>query len=77
MEIEKIKFVIITYNTKVKYNNEIFQEVLDKETAATWKKATSIAEKLKKKFSKNNYPKREIVIKQRYREGWKVVSTRT
>lgn len=77
MEIEKIKFVIITYNTKVKYNNEIFQEVLDKETTTTWKKAINIAEKKKRKFSKNNYPKREIVIKQRYREGWKVVSTRT
>lgn len=77
MEIEKVKFVIITYNTKVKYNNEIFQEVLDKETTTTWKKAINIAEKKKRKFSKKNYPKREVVIKQRYREKWEVVSTRT
>lgn len=52
MEIEKIKFVIITYNTKVKYNNEIFQEVLDKETTTTWKKAINIAEKKKENFLK-------------------------
>lgn len=77
MEIGKNKFVVTVYNSKLEYNGETFKEVLSKETAATWKKATSIAEKLKKKFSKNNYPKREIVIKQRYREGWKVVSTRT
>ena len=77
MEIEKIKFVVIAYNSEIEYNNEVFQVVLDKETAATWKKAISIAEKLKKKFSKNNYPKREVVIKQRYKEGWEVVSTRT
>jgi regulator of replication initiation timing len=77
VEIEKIKFVIITYNTKVKYNNEIFQEVLDKETTTTWKKAINIAEKKKRKFSKKDYPQRKIVIKERYKEGWKVVSTRT
>ena len=77
MEIEKIKFVVIVYNSQKEYNNEIFKVVLTKETAATWKKAISIAERLKKKFSKKNYPKREIVIKQRYRDKWEVVSTRT
>lgn len=76
MEIEKIKFVIIVYNSKIKYNNEIFQEVLDKETASTWKKAINIAERKKRKFSKEDFPKRKIVIKERYREGWKIVSTR-
>lgn len=77
MEIEKIKFVIIVYNSKIKYNNDIFKEVLDKETASTWKKAINIAEKKKKKFSKKDYPQRRVVIKERYKEGWKVVSTRT
>lgn len=76
MEIEKIKFVIIVYNSQIKYNNEIFQEVLDKKTTSSWKKAINIAEKLKKKYSKNNYPERNVVIKERYREGWKIVSTR-
>ena len=76
MEIEKIKFVVITYNSEVEYNNDIFKEVLDKETASTWKKAINIAEKMKKKYSKKDYPKRKIVIKERYREGWKIVSTR-
>ncbi len=77
MEIEKIKFVIIVYNSQIKYNNETFKEVLTKETTSTWKKAISIAERLKKKYSKKDYPQRKIVIKQRYREGWEVVSTRT
>lgn len=77
MEIEKIKFVVIVYNSQIEYKNEIFQVVLAKETSATWKKAINIAERLKKKFSKKNYPKREVVIKERYKEGWKVVSTRT
>ena len=30
MEIEKIKFVIIVYNSQIKYNNEFFEEVLNK-----------------------------------------------
>lgn len=77
MEIEKIKFVIIVYNSQIKYNNEFFEEVLNKETTSTWKKAISIAEKMKRKFSKKDYPQRKIVIKERYKEGWKVVSTRT
>lgn len=77
MEIEKIKFVIIVYNSQIKYNNEFFEEVLNKETTSTWKKTISIAEKMKRKFSKKDYPQRKIVIKERYKEGWKVVSTRT
>lgn len=77
MEIEKIKFVIIAYNSQIKYNNETFQEVLDKKTTSSWKKAINIAEKMKKKYSKKDYPKRKIVIKERYREGWKIISTRT
>lgn len=77
MEIEKIKFVVIVYNSQIEYKNEIFQVVLTKETATTWKKAINIAEKKKKKFSKKDYPQRKIVIKERYKEGWKVVSTRT
>lgn len=76
METEKIKFVVITYNAKKRYNNDIFEEVLDKETTATWKKAINIVEKKKKNFSKKDYPQRKIVIKEKFREGWKVVSTR-
>lgn len=77
MEIEKIKFVVIVYNSQIEYKNEIFQVVLTKETTSTWKKAISIAEKMKRKFSKKDYPQRKIAIKERYKEGWKVVSTRT
>lgn len=76
MEIEKIKFVVIVYNSQIEYKNEIFQVVLTKETATTWKKAINIAERLKKKYSKKDYPERKIVIKQRYREGWEIISTR-
>ena len=76
METEKIKFVVITYNAKMRYNTDIFEEVLDKETTTTWKKAINIAEKKKKNFSKKDYPQRKIVIKEKFREGWKVVSTR-
>lgn len=73
METEKIKFVVITYNAKVRYNNKIFQEVLDKETTATWKKAINIAEKKKKNFSKKDYPQRKIVVKEKFREGWREI----
>ncbi|MDO5788427.1 MAG: hypothetical protein Q4P79_03090 [Fusobacterium sp.] len=76
MEIEKNKFVVIVYNSELEYNGETFKEVLTKEATTTWKKATGIAEKLKKKYSRKDYPKRKVVIKQRYREKWEIVSTR-
>lgn len=73
MENEKIKFVVIAYNSVLEYNNEVFQVVLTKETAATWKKAIGIAERLKKKYSKTLYPTRKIIIKEKFREGWKEI----
>ena len=71
--VEKIKFLIIVYNDKLKYNDEIFQIVLDKQTTSSWKKAKTLIEKLRKKYSKTLYPTRKIIIKEKFREGWKEI----
>lgn len=76
MENEKIKFVVIAYNTKVEYENDMFQEVLDKETASTWKKALKSKERFEKRFLKSSYPERKIVIKEKFKTGWEVVATK-
>lgn len=71
--VEKIKFLIVVYNNTIEYKNEIFQVVLDKKTTSTWKKTKVLIEELKKKYSKTLYPTRKIIVKEKFREGWKEI----
>lgn len=74
MEIEKVKFLITIYdNKKILHNGEEYTVVIDKQTTSSWKKAKTLIEKLKKKYSKEIYPMRKIVVKEKFREGWKEI----
>lgn len=76
MQIEKDKFLVIVYGGQIKYENDIFQVVLEKNITSTWKKALKLKEKFEKRFLKSSYPEREIVIKEKFRTGWEVVATK-
>lgn len=76
MQIEKDKFLVIVYGRQIKYENDIFQVVLEKNTTSTWKKALKLKEKFEKRFLKSSYPERKIVIKEKFRTGWEVVATK-
>lgn len=76
MQIEKDKFLVIVYGRQIKYENDIFQVVLEKNITSTWKKALKLKEKFEKRFLKSSYPERKIVIKEKFRAGWEVVATK-
>lgn len=70
MNLDKIKFIVVVFGEKIEYQEETYQEVLDKLTTTTLKNAKRMAKK-----SKQLYPKNQVVIKERFREGWKVIAS--
>lgn len=69
MDVEIIKFVVVVFGGKIEYQGEIYQEILEKSTTTTLKNAKKKAKKLKQL-----YPENRVVIKERFREGWKVIA---
>lgn len=69
MNPDKIKFIVVVFGEKIEYQGEIYQEVLEKLTFTSLKSAKRIAKKLKQL-----YPKNKVVIKERFREGWKIIA---
>lgn len=67
----KIKFVVVVSNGTIQYQGETFRVIVEKITAFTWKEAKKIAKELKE-----IYPKNKVVIKEKFKEGWKIVATK-
>lgn len=70
MDVEIIKFVVITYGDTIEYKGENYQVILEKLTTTSLKNAKRIAKRLKQ-----NYPERKAVIKEKFRGGWKVIAS--
>lgn len=69
MEFSKTKFVVIIYDGITKYHGEDYQIVMEKITTSSLKIAKKTAKKLKEL-----YPKNKVVIKEKFREGWKIIA---
>lgn len=69
MEISKVKFVVSVYDGITKYHGENYQIVIEKLTSTSLKIAKKTAKKLKEL-----YPKNKVVIKEKFREGWKIIA---
>lgn len=69
MDTEIIKFVVVAFGDTIEYKGENYQVIFDKLTTTTLKNAKKKATKLKQL-----YPKNKVVIKERFRDGWKVIN---
>lgn len=69
MNLDKIKFIVVVFGEKIEYQEETYQEVLEKLTFTSLKSAKRIAKKFKQL-----YPENKVVIKERFRDGWKVIN---
>lgn len=69
MEFSEIKFVVIIYDGISKYHGEDHQIVMEKITTSSLKIAKKTAKKLKEL-----YPKNKVVIKEKFRESWKIIA---